>query len=271
MKQRKKRIITLDEYLDKEIDKKEILKNKYKKSLAEARATDNDADNIDKLKLKTGYYSMKTRVIKNPWVNQRPASKATHWLFTEVFKNPTEYRYAKNLMYQGGFFTFEYKNPKYMGTSVLPWFDKYPLVISLGPVVTKQGIRNIGFNMHLLPPKIRIIVMCAIFEMYKKLYRYQVFYGSKNPNMGNKPVMIHYKQIIKALDRYGVRFCVRMYIPGRMKQIVRFPIKTWHKAIFIPSRSYDGIKAHKLIDEWKKFLKRNNYATRAEMDWKSVI
>ncbi len=264
----KKNIVNIDDILkiqkDK-ITKKDIHNIKYKQSMAQARATDNDADLINKLNLKTGNYSMKTRIMKNPWINSRPASKAIKWLFRDVFKDAPTYRYSKRMIYQGGLFIFEYFNPKYKGTSVLPWFDKYPLVISLGPVMTNNGPRNIGFNLHLLPPKVRIIVLCAVFELYKKLYRYQIFFKQ------DKPVKIHYKQIIKILERYGVKFCVRMYIPQRMNQIVRFPLKDWHKAIFIPSRGYDDIKANKLIQEWRKFCRKNNFSTRENIDWKSTI
>ena len=267
MKQ-KKNVVNLEDLLklDKEkITRKDIHSVKYKQSMEQAKASENDGKLIEDLKLKSGNYSMKTRIMKNPWLNSRPASKAAQWLFQDVFKNPDVYKYTKRLIYQGGFFAFEYKNPKFKGTSVLPWFDKYPLVISLGPVITNNGPRNIGFNLHLLPPKIRIVVVAAIFEMYKKLYRYQIFFKHENP------VQINYKQIINALDRYGVRFCVRMYIPNRMNQIVRFPIKTWYKAVFIPSRGYDSIRADKLIKEWKKYCKNHGYSTRENINWKSVI
>lgn len=268
MKQLPKKVIDFDDLMkeyDSKKSKKEELALKYKKSLDEANASDNDAELINKLKLKTGYYSLRTKIIKNPWVNSRPASKATEWLFKEVFKNQAEYKYSKRLLYQGGLFIFEYKNPKYKGTSVLPWFDKYPLVISLGPVVTNLGVRNLGFNLHLLPPKIRIVALCKIFELYKKLYRYQIFYKQ------DKPVQIKYKYIVHFLDKYGIRFCVRMYIPSRMSQIVKFPLKTWHKAIFVPSRGYDSIKANKLIVEWKKYCKENNHPSVENINWQSNI
>lgn len=266
MKQRKRRRIkSIEEYLELGTDQRALYELKYKQSLDKARASDNEAALIEKLNIRTGYYSLRTRILKNPWVKNRPASKASRWLAKDVFKNPSDYRYNRRLMFQGGFFTFEYLNPKYKGTSVLPWFDKYPLVISLGPVVTKQGIRNIGFNLHLLPPKIRIIVLCAIFEMYKKLYRYQVFFKQI------KPVNIKYQSIVGALEHYGVKFCVRMYIPQRMNHIVRFPIKDWHKAIFIPSRGYDSIRANKLIKEWRLFCRRNGFSVRENMDWQSII
>lgn len=257
--------MSFDELVNKPITQKSIHEIKYKNSLSQAKASDNDAEVIEKLNLRSGYWSLRSKILKNPWISERPATKAIQWLFKEVFKNPSEYRYTKRLMYQGGIFAFAYTNPKYKGTSILPWFDQYPLVISLGPIATNLGIRNIGFNLHLLPPKVRVVVICSIFEMYKRLYRYQVFYKQ------DKPVQIHYKQIIKMLDPLGIRFCVRVYIPNRMNQIVRFPIKTWHKCVFLPSRSYDGIRAAKLIEEWKKFCKKQGYSTRENLDWKSMI
>lgn len=266
---KQKKIISIDELLneagDNPITQKTIHNIKYKQSLAKARSTNAEADLINKLNIRTGYYSLKTRIANNPWIKSRPASKAIKWLFTEVFKDPSTYRYSHRLMYQGGLFIFEYKNPKYKGTVHLPWFDNYPLVISLGPKVTNHGPRNIGFNLHLLPPKMRIVVMCIIFELYKKLYRYQIFYKTENP------VQIDYKQIIKALDKFGVKFCVRMYIPNRMNKIVNFPLKTWYKAIFIPSRGYNSIRAQELIKEWKKFCKKKGYIVNPNIDWKTAI
>ena len=260
----KKKVVQIEDLL-KEMSSKDIYKAKYSRILTDARGSQTEKETIEKLNIKSGYYSMRTRVLKNPWVNDRPASKAASWLFKTVFKNPANYRYNKLLMYQGGMFIFEYKNPKYKDTSVLPWFDKYPLVISLGPIVTKLGIRNIGFNLHLLPPKIRIIVMCSIFELFKKLYRYQIFFKT------NKPVQIDYRLIVQTLERFGVKFCVRMYIPQRMKQIVCFPYNEWHKSVFIPSRGYDAIRANQLVKEWQLFCRKNGNTINPNINWKAII
>lgn len=243
----------------------DFYENRYRNSLEAARASATEQQTIDKLKIKTGYYSLRTRLKNNPWVHNRPASKAYSWLYKTVFADSKTYRYTKRLMYQGGMFIFEYKNPKYKGTSVLPWFDKYPLVISLGPKVTNLGVRNLGFNMHLLPPKIRLIVMCSIFELHKRMYRYQIFMKQ------DKPVMIDYRIIVKNLERFGVKFCLRMYIPERQRQIVRFPLKDWHKAIFIPSRGYDSIRSKQLVKEWRDFCRKSGTYVNPNLDWKSMI
>lgn len=266
---RQKRVKNLEDVLNAipegPITQKDLYSLKYKKSLQTARASKSEEETIQKLNVRTGNYSLRTRILKNPWVNQRPASKAISWLFKTVFNDSKTYKYTKRLMYQGGLFMFEYFNPKYKGTSVLPWFDKYPLVISLGPKETNQGIRNIGFNLHLMPPKIRIIILCAIFELSKKLYRWQIFLKKENP------VTIDYRLIVDRLKYLGVQFCVRMYIPGRQRQIVRFPYKDWYRAVFIPSRGYDSIRAAQLIKEWKQFCKKQGVSISPNIDWKSQI
>lgn len=260
----KKPAITIEEYLIQK-DKKALYNEKYKKSISDARGEDPTKE-IDDFDLNVGKYSLRARIKNSTWLKSgRPASQSIKWLYQTVFKDPKTYKYNKSLLAQGKLFTFEYKNPKYKGTKQLPWFDKYPMVLSLGPVTTKQGIRNLGFNLHLVPPKIRIIILCKIFDLYKRVYRYQVFYKKEGS------VQIKYQYILKSLDRYGVDFCVRMYIPARQNQIVCFPYKDWSKAIFIPSRSYDSIKAPKLINLWKKHIKTKGFGTSANTNWQSNV
>lgn len=105
---KQKKIITIDEYLDslEKNSKKEKYAIKYKQSVSTARAGNNDSKLIEDLNLKTGNYSLRTKILKNPWVNQRPASKAIEWLFKTVFKDSSTYRYGKSLIYQGGFFFY---------------------------------------------------------------------------------------------------------------------------------------------------------------------
>lgn len=270
MRQKKK--VKLADLFASELPKSEAYKIKYARSLEDAQQSENDKRLMEKLagtkgQKGKGKYSLRTNILKNPWVLQgRPSTKAIKWLFQDVFKNPKTYKYDKRIMFQGGLFIFEYKNPKYIDNlSVLPWFDKFPLVISLGPKVTNLGVRNIGFNLHLLPPKIRIIVLCRIFELHKAMYRYMIFYNKQNP------VGINYSLIVNQLNRYGVKFAIRMYIPSRMNQIVTFPYRDWKNAIFIPSRGYSRIRAAKLIKEWRDYCKKNGVSVSPNIDWKVTI
>ena len=142
MKQRK--VQKLEDLLEQNptgpITQKDLYSLKYKESLRKARASKLEEETIQKLNIRTGNYSLRYRILKSPWVSQRPASKAVSWMYKTVFQNPSIYRYNRRLMFQGGLFMFDYLNPKYAGTSVLPWFDKYPLVLSLGPKETNQAL-----------------------------------------------------------------------------------------------------------------------------------
>lgn len=267
MKGGRKKPITLEEYLQMKPKAREMYAERYQNSLKESKGEFKDEEDLLRTTgMKIGKYSLKTRIKNNPWLKTgRPSQQAIKWLFQEVFKNPSLYQYRKNIMFSGGLFTFEYKNPKYKGTTQLPWFDKFPLVLSLGGVATNEGIRNVGFNLHLLPPKIRIIVICQVFDIYKTLYRYNIFFSK------TKPVNINYKIIMKACNKYGASFAIRMYIPQRQRAVVLFPYTDWYRAIFIPSRSYEGIKAAKLIQEWQKYVRKLGFSTSARMNWNNKI
>lgn len=243
----------------------EYYSQKYSKSLADSHATSTNEEVIDAFGLKLGNYTLKSHISRSAWMKSgRPASKAIKWLYQDVFQNPDIYRHNKMLMNQGNLYMFEYKNPKYIDT--LPWFDKYPLVLALGPVSTKQGVRNIGFNLHLLPIKIRVLVLSLIFDFYKKLYRYQIFHDKEN-----RPVNIKYQYIVQKLEKYSVKFCVRMYIPSRQRQVIKFPYKDWAKAIFIPSRGYSSIRAAQLLKEWRVYNRKNKYKTNPNISWQAIF
>lgn len=247
--------------------KKDIYADKYKTSMSMMEPEfEDDKDLFDKKGKITSRYSLRRLLKQSKWVKSgRPSNYAIQWLWKVVFKDPNKYAYKQNFMFSGGLFTFEYLNPKYRNTKQLPWFDRYPLVLSLGPVVTKNGIRNIGFNLHLLPPRVRIVVLCEVFELYKNLYRYNIYFNK------TRAVNIDYKIIMKSCLKYGAGFSVRMYIPARQRVKILFPYNEWYRACFLPSRSYDGIKAQKLIQEWSKYVKKLGYRTSKNIDWKSTI
>ena len=87
MNQRKRDKISVNDLFHQGIpDKKDIYAVKYKHSLEQAKGNDNMDFVIRKLGIKTGKFSLKKRILNNEWVNDKPASKATRWLFKEVFK-----------------------------------------------------------------------------------------------------------------------------------------------------------------------------------------
>lgn len=176
-----------------------------------------------------------------------PNAKALEWYKKYVARNP-EYFTKAALLQQGFLYTFNYDTPKY--ESVLDYFDTQPLVISFGPIDTSLGKRDIGINLHLLPPRIRRVVMYKIFEMYRNTYKDQLF--AKDP----KTVQVSWKAIATPLLKYGVAFAVRMYISDLRKNTIRFKYEDWAKAIYLPTKRLAKTTQEELEKLWAQFVRK---------------
>lgn len=183
--------------------------------------------------------------------SSNPAKTAVRWYRENYMRNPD--RYVKRRMVKTGTLViFDYDNPKYKDTAQLPWFDTQPLVLVLTPFITKdERIRVLGINLHLLPPKIRRLVLYQAFLMYKSAYTSQLF-----TDKDTTQVTIEWQRVKNVLEKYGAGFAIRMYIPSRMTNVIEFTQDDWAKAVWIPSKGYHKITASKLEHEWKEFVKK---------------
>jgi len=204
---------------------------------------------IQKLKYSWVDYDLWRLIHEHPWLKSgAPQKKAIEW-YRKSIMTDRDYHYRGKLLQQGKLYMFDYDTPKYADT--LAFFDTQPLVISIGPIVTSEGVRDLGLNMHLLPPRIRRIVMCQIFEMYRNRYRDQLF-AKKQDN-----VPVKWQAIVDPLRKYGLEFCIRMYIPELRKNVIEFRYDDWKNAIYIESKGYKKITVEALQKEWASFVRKN--------------
>lgn len=204
---------------------------------------------LKKFKYRWREYDLWKEIHNNPWLKKsNPYAEAKQWYIKEIARD-SEHHIKRQFLMPGKLYMFNYDDPKYK--NILPWFDTQPLVIGLGPIRTSEGIRVLGLNMHLLPPTIRRIVMVKIFEMNKALYKAELF--EKN----QKPVLIKWKALVAPLEKYGIEFCIRMYIPELQKNVVEFRYDEWYKAIYIESKGMSKISFEALRVEWANFVHKS--------------
>jgi hypothetical protein len=173
---------------------------------------------------------------------------AVQWYEKNYKNNPDKY-VKRKIMLPGTLCMFDYDTPKY--ADVLDFWDRNPLVLVLTPFYTKEEkIRILGINLHLLPPKIRQLVLYQAFLMYKSEYTAQLFSDKKALQ-----VNVSWQTIKSQLERYGAGFAVRMYIPSLQKNIIEFNQDDWDKAIWIPSRAYAKTNINDLEMRWKDYVK----------------
>lgn len=192
-------------------------------------------------------YDLYKEIENHEWVKKgNPSAKALEWYRKDIMTD-TSLHNKGQLLRQGFLYTFNYDTPKY--ESVLDYFDTQPLVISFGYVETSLGKRDIGINLHLYPPRIRRIIMYKVFDIYRNLYKGQLF--AKNP----KEIPVKWIDLKKPLEKYGIAFGIRMYISELRTNTIQFLYEHWASAIYLPSKRIAKKTQTELEALWAEFVK----------------
>ena len=173
------------------------------------------------------------------WMKEPNSQKlAVQWLREIAAKQ----RYSKQILLPARLYLFNYDHPKY--EKDLDYFDTQPLVLVIR---FTDDLREVGINLHLLPPRVRILVLNQLFMMHH----------SRLKKSQKETFELSWKEIKKILGKYGVDFAIRKYIPKRRKETVEFSLDQWPRAIFIPSKGYKKITPSALEALWRAHTKKS--------------
>lgn len=160
-------------------------------------------------------------------------------IMTEVPKSP---RY----LLPGMFTMFGYRQPKYKDE--LAYYDGTPAVIFFGITRTKESaIREIGFNLHYFPPFARARIINIVYEVFRQYYQK---YFNEVPQRPNR--MINYNVLKKLLDKYGIGFGLRMYIPVLRGQTYILPTRMIPTLAFTEGH-FNGATLGQIQRYWRRF------------------
>lgn len=149
----------------------------------------------------------------------------------------------------GQLIIFDYFEPK--TKEELEYYDASPCTIFFNVVTTPEGKRVLGFNIHYYPPKMRYNIMHTIFNIYKPML-------SKHFTEGTKSAIdaFDYRYLIDSLEKAGLGFGVRMYIPQLIKNVRKIPPQMWHVSVFtegwFKKQTRDAIMRY-----WSQWQKRH--------------
>lgn len=152
-----------------------------------------------------------------------------------------------NRIVPGQLILFDYFEPK--TKEDLEYYDASPCTIFFNVIDTNDGKRVLGFNIHYYPPKIRYSIMNRIFEIYKPIL-------SKHFTEGTKSAIdaFDYKYLIDSLEKAGLGFGVRMYIPTLIKNVRKIPPQLWHVSVFTEGW-FKKQTREAVMNYWKKWKK----------------
>ena len=155
---------------------------------------------------------------------------------------------------RGGMYTFKYV-PKHKDT--LPYYDSWPLII---PYRRVTGGRIHAFNLHYLPPKLRIKILFRL----SALITTEDISGEAQAPEGDNPEYYDFGNLNIRWDFTGrgglklIRRCTRSYIIGNIKgKLIEFPTQTWPVVSFLPIARWRKEKNVNYI--WKDNKRRSKY------------
>ena len=187
-------------------------------------------------------FNMQLAIDNHP-LSHKPTNMRSKLAYKEIM---TEVQQSPRYMLPGMFAMFGYREPKYK--EQLQYYDATPAVIFFGITRTKEStIREIGFNLHYFPPFARAKIIDLVYNVFKAYYNN---YFNEVPTRPNR--FVDYNVLRKMLNRYGIGFGLRMYIPVLRGKTYIMPTR------MIPTLAYteghfNGATLGQIQRYWRKF------------------
>jgi len=178
------------------------------------------------------------------------SAKSRDWLI-QKFKNIGQANARKNLLSDksrldgtkvdanaiGRMFYFVY-DAKYK--DVLPYFDRFPLVIPIE--MYPNGF--LGLNLHYIHPKDRIILLNKLSE-----------YANNSKYDSTTRLRLSYQLLASASKVYELQACIKRYLYSHIQsRFVEIDASEWDIAALLPVHNFSGASASRVwSDSRKKF------------------
>jgi hypothetical protein len=142
---------------------------------------------------------------------------------------------------------FRYDNPKHEAT--LPWWDRNPVVLALDPVESN----DFGINLNLLPVAFKEDMLDLIYERMSGQIQSKTGAGMAN-TQGQLPLT--YQGAKSFLDRFGLGFAIRQYIPSRKfnQKIVNY--ENWARIALCDFIELNGATIGQIRYQFRNHLKK---------------
>ncbi len=171
--------------------------------------------------------------------------------FTKAKKNPYDPSVSfieRQMLQVGKINQFSY-NPKNRAT--LDYFDKKPLVISLGTFRRNKQIYELGINLNFIPAPYKWYVLEAIQKLYSGFFNRFTEESRYSLSAIKQPQIQYRYQVLKSLLRkYGFEFAIRTYIPSRKSKVYCISYNNWVDTAFLSIENFEGISYNEMIRQF---------------------
>ena len=158
-------------------------------------------------------------------------------------------------LHPGKIHSFRY-NPK--TKKGLAYYDKNPIVISLGTKNTKNGNIDVGVNLNFIPRKARHYILDKIQQAYSAQYDRSIrSFTDHVPQPEEQTIIkLNYDYLKAMLNSAGFGFAIRTYIPDRRSKTYVLSNELWEKAAVIDIKDFEGISEQDLLRFYREYINK---------------
>ena len=153
----------------------------------------------------------------------------------------------------GKIYLFDYDDP--VTEARMLWWDAKPVVLSLG----QDGPTDIGINLNLFPSKEREVIVEKIFNTFQgKIESATRGNYTENALRQGPLAQMEYSRIINMMQRYGVGYGVRRYLPTLKKNQGVIAYEKWVDVTLVEGGSIQKGGIGVVHAGFRKYIKSKN-------------
>lgn len=140
-------------------------------------------------------------------------------------------------------------------TEGLKYFDRNPLIISLGRSHFKNSICETGLNLNLLPYVVKINFLSKMYNSYENLINREINGRNANNAKAQKPLSFTRDNIMRLIKYYNAGYAVRNYLSKNRTDTTMISYDNWYRAAFIQEFDFEGFTINKIYNDYYSYMR----------------
>ena len=186
---------------------------------------------------------------------------STNW-FKESLdaRDKLDVKYTRKRFEPGKIYVFKYENPVTQET--MPWWDKAPVVLALDN--PERDHTDYGINLNLLPAKFRQEILDQLYTRLNSKIQNNIKGIKASDAIKQRPLVdLKYAAVKTYLDRFGLGFAIRRYLPNLKKNQAVVSYESWPKIAICEFAKIHGASIGQIRKEFMQYNVENRSKSKA--------
>jgi len=141
-------------------------------------------------------------------------------------------------------------------TEGLKYFDKNPLIISLGKSKFKNSVCETGLNLNLLPYNVKINFLSKLYNSYETFIDREITGPNINNARNQKALSFTRDNIMRVIKYYNAGYAVRNYLDQNRSKSSIISYENWYRGVLIEEFDFYGFTINKVYSDYFSYMKK---------------